>query len=161
MAKFLFFLASLTCLGTSHSVDLSQIVTITPAIPATGEPFVVVFSDFDSSCDEQDPTLSVAGQRLLLDLRSEFVCNPQLGPFYMPADFRFEIPGLPAGRYDIEIYFNAATQGYPPVSGVGVTVATPVPTMNNAGVFLLVVIIGLMVFQPLSLFSDRQREHPS
>lgn len=144
MAKLLLFLASLTVLGTAHSVELSDLVTIIPAIPASGEPFVVVFSGFDSICEEQSPTWSVVGQRLILDLRAEFLCGPSIEPFPIPTDFRFEISGLQPGSYEIEFYSNAETQTFPPASGVVVTVAAPVSTMNNAGIFWLMIIIGLM-----------------
>lgn len=143
MAKLLIILAGVLVFGSVHSMDQQFDVTITPAVPAGGEPFVVVFRDFDSFCDEQHPAWSLSGQRLILDLRTEYVCGPNLGPFYRLADFRFEIQGLAPGRYDIEVYYNAETQTYPPVSGVVVTVATPVPIMTGTGIFLMFVIIGL------------------
>ncbi|MFK7954776.1 MAG: hypothetical protein AB8B96_01680 [Lysobacterales bacterium] len=136
-------------------MELRDFLTVTPAVPASGEPFVVVFSGVDSICEEQSPISSVIGHRLILDLREENVCSPNLSGFPVATDFRFDLPGLKPGTYQIEFYINLETQTFPPSLGVAVTVPAPVPAMNNAGTFLLLFIVGLLGVRPLAVFTGR------
>ncbi len=144
MEKLLIALVYLAFFGLVRAQDVSSRVTVTPTVPVSGEPFVVVYSSFDSTCEEQNLSWSLEGQRLILDLGAEFICGPNINPFLRPADFRFEIPGLPPGRYEIEIFYNAATQTFPPGSGGILSVAATVGLMGGVGSrFLLVVIFGV------------------
>lgn len=144
MSKSLTVLVCLAFFGAVRAQDVSSRVTVTPTVPVSGEPFVVAYSSFDSTCEEQNLSWSLDGRRLILDLGAEFTCGPNINPFLRPADFRFEIPGLPPGRYEIEIFYNAATQTFPPGSGGILSVAATVGLMSVSSRFLLVVILGIL-----------------
>ena len=116
-----------------------EVIQTEPSHPRIDQSFDLVVKGRTNGCTGADiPTINA--QTITLNIRSSF-CPPHIDPFPL-ISYRFQIQGLQAGQYKIEIYEHNNLSGSNEAillgtSGVFVG-PRPVPALRPLGVMLMV-----------------------